>query len=106
MEKVLIHGNRKKEGLTLVETVIALSIVVTVSLATVSIAVYSTNSLRSSANKGFFNHEIATFSDLYLSYEGASFSEATGSTRRSSLGPLPLFPQISEGAGRDVEQEV
>ena len=76
MAKVLNHGNRKEKGLTLVEVVIALGIVVTVSLATVSIVVYSSSSLQSSARKSFFQHEIDTFADLYLSYDGENYQNA------------------------------
>ena len=68
MEKVINHGNRKEKGLTLVETIIALAIITTVSLATVSIVVYSSNALRNTAVKAFFNHETDTLSNIYLSY--------------------------------------
>ena len=76
MAKVINHGNRKEKGLTLVETVIALGIVVTVSLATVSIVIYSSTSLQSTARKGFFQHEIDTFASIYLSYEGEDYKSA------------------------------
>lgn len=77
MEKAANHGNRKEKGLTLLETVIALAVIVTVSLAAVSIAVYSSTSLSSSALKGFFQHEIDAFGDIYLSYpNGEDYSKA------------------------------
>ena len=76
MAKVLNHGNRKEKGLTLIEVVIALSVIVTVSLATVSIVVFSSTSLEATARKNFFQHEINTFADLYLSYEGENYKTA------------------------------
>lgn len=76
MARVLNHGNRKEKGLTLVEVVIALGIVVMVSLATVSIVIYSSSSLQSSARKSFFQHEIDTFAHLYLSYDGENYQNA------------------------------
>ena len=68
MEKTANHGNRKKKGLTLVETLISLSVIVIVSLATVSIVVYSTNAISSARRKSFFAHETNTLANLYLTY--------------------------------------
>ena len=77
MAKVINHGNRRKEkGLTLIEVVIALSIIVTVSIAAMTIVVYSSSSLHSTAEKGFFQHEVDTLSDLYLSYTGTDYANA------------------------------
>ena len=68
MEKAVNHGNRKKKGLTLVETLISLAVIVIVSVATVSIVVYSTNAISSSRRKSFFAHETNTLANLYLTY--------------------------------------
>ena len=68
MEKAAYHGNRKEKGLTLVETIIALSIITIVSLATVSIVIYSSNALRNTSVKAFLNHEVSSLSNIYLSY--------------------------------------
>lgn len=78
MGKILIHGNRwkKEKGLTLVETIVALSVFLIVSLSTVSIAVYSANSFKLVDIKYFFTKEIDTISNLYLSYSESDFSLA------------------------------
>jgi len=78
LEKAAYHGNRKKKGLTLVETIIALSIISLVSLATVSIIVYSSNALRNTSIKAFFNHEVNSFSSIYIAYheDGGAYSKA------------------------------
>ena len=70
MGKVLFHGNRKKEkGITLVETIIAIGVIVIVSLATVSIAVYSSTILSNTRVKEFFARETNTLADFYLTYD-------------------------------------
>ena len=68
MEKAAYHGNRKKKGLTLVETIVALGIISAVSVATVSIVFYSANALRNTAVKSFFTHEVSAYSEIYISY--------------------------------------
>ena len=70
MEKAAHHGNRKEKGLTLVETIISLAIITTITLATVSIIFYSTNALRNSSVKAFFTHEANACSEIYISYRG------------------------------------
>ena len=78
MGKILFHGNRKKEkGLTLVETIVALSIFLLVSLSTVSLAVYTVNSFRMVDIKSFFIREIDTIAIFYLDFdEEEDFSDA------------------------------
>ena len=69
MEKVLQFRTRKKEkGLTLVETVVSLSVILIVSIASVSVSVYSLNAFRLSNTKRFFEHEIKNIVELYLNY--------------------------------------
>lgn len=78
MEKVLHHGSWKKEkAVTLVETVVALSIITIVSIAAVSISIYSANSFRLASVKKFFNHEISSISEIYSAYNNeADFATA------------------------------
>ena len=77
MGKVLFHGNRKKEkGITLVETIIAIGVIVIVSLATVSIAVYSSTVLSNTRVKEFFARETNTLADFYLTYDEGKFATA------------------------------
>ena len=77
MEKVPLHGHRsKKEGVTLVEALVAIAIVVIVSAAATSVAVYSSNAINNATVRRFFQNEIDTISGLYLTYEGADFSNA------------------------------
>ena len=78
MEKVLHHGSWKKEkAVTLVETVVALSIITIVSIAAVSISIYSANSFRIASVKKFFNHEISSISEIYSAYDNeADFADA------------------------------
>lgn len=68
MEKTAHHGNRKEKGLTLVETIIALGIITTITLATVSIAFFSANAIRNTSVKAFFTHETNAYSEIYISY--------------------------------------
>ena len=77
MEKVPLHGHRsKKEGVTLVEALVAIAIVVIVSAAATSVAVYSSNAINNATVRRFFQNEIDTISGLYLTYEGADFPNA------------------------------
>lgn len=86
MESILKHGNRwkKERGLTLVETIIALAIIVIVSVAVVSITVYSTNALKTMNIKAFFSHEIDNMATLFLSYDDSEYitgvNKVTGAT--------------------------
>ena len=78
MGKILINGNwRKKEkGITLIEILVALSIIILVSVAAVSIATYSATMFNTINVKRFFQREIDNIAELYLSYEGEDFSTA------------------------------
>ena len=88
MGKVLFHGNRKKEkGITLVETIIAIGVIVIVSLATVSIAVYSSTVLSNTRVKEFFARETNTLADFYLTYNEENFPKAVSAyTGRTITG--------------------
>lgn len=81
MVKIFNNGNwKKKSGLTLVETVISLSVIVIVSVATVSIAVFSANSFKRSDTMQYFVHEIDSMIKLYLSYDETDFIRAINSS--------------------------
>lgn len=85
MGKTFNHGNRKKEkGITLVETIVSLSIISIISLATVTLAIYSTNSLRLSRERNFFIRETYNFANLYLSYDEEKFIDAINWTTNLS----------------------
>lgn len=78
MGKILLNGNwRKKEkGITLIEILVALSIIILVSVAAVSIATYSATMFNTINVKRFFQREIDNIAELYLSYEEVDFSTA------------------------------
>lgn len=77
MEQILLHEHRaKKEGITLVETLVAIAVVVIVSVAAASVAFYSSNAIRNATVKRFFHNEIDTIAKLYLTYDGSEFSDA------------------------------
>lgn len=77
MEKVLLAKHRsKKEGVTLIETLVAIAIVVIVSAAAASVAVYSSNAIKNATVRRFFQNEVDTIAGIYLTYEGAEFSRA------------------------------
>ena len=67
MVQVPNHGNRRrqKEGLTLLETVIALAIIILVSIGTATLVISSSNYLSSSREKRFFEHEFDSVSLMY-----------------------------------------
>lgn len=67
MVQVPNHGNRRrqKEGLTLLETVISLAIIVLVSIGTATLVISSSNYLSSSREKRFFEHELDSISLMY-----------------------------------------
>lgn len=73
---------KKKKGLTLIETVIALSITAIVSLAVVSLTIYATNGLYLQRAKSFFIYETENISTLYLANNESnyvtSFNHLTG----------------------------
>ena len=83
MGQTVNHGNRrKKEGLTLAETVIALAIIVLVSLGATSLVIYSSNALQSARERRFFGHEVEAISMLYLSYtDKEDFAQAVNDYR-------------------------
>ena len=78
MESHFKHGNRwkKEKGLTLIETVIALSIIVIVSVSVVSMTIYSTNALSKTRLKSFFSGEADNYATLFVSYDAAGFAGA------------------------------
>lgn len=77
MGKNLIHGNWKKEkGLTLAEVIISLGLIIIISLAGVSVAIFSTTSLANINVKRFFQHEVDNIAEMYLSYDASDFSTA------------------------------
>ena len=77
MGKILHHGNWKKEkGLTLLETIIALAIIVTVSVSAVSVSVYTSNTFNDLSIKRFFQREVDNISEIYLSYDESTFRDA------------------------------
>ena len=67
MGKILHVRNWKKEkGISLVELVISLTIIVIISIAGVSIAVYSSNSFKNNELKRHFVSELTSLSILYI----------------------------------------
>ena len=78
MGKILLNGNRwkKEKGITLIEILVALSIIILVSVAAVSIATYSATMFNTINVKRFFQREIDNIAELYLSYEEVDFSTA------------------------------
>ena len=77
MGKILLHGNWKKQkALTLVETVVSLSIIVLVSAAVTSIAVYSSNIFHQLDVKNVLKMEIDNIATIYLSYDESDFYPA------------------------------
>lgn len=78
MESILNHGNRwkKEKGLTLVETVVALAIIVIISVSAVSMALYSANALTNVRLKSFFSIEADNYTTLFLSYNEDKFTDA------------------------------
>lgn len=87
MESYPKHGNRwkKEKGLTLIETVIALSIITIVSLAVVSIIVYSSNALNDSRVKSFFSRETDSIASFYLSYNSPTYLDAVESLTGNTI---------------------
>lgn len=77
MGKIFHHGNWKKEkGLTLLEVVIALTVIVIVSISVFSISIYSSNALNIANIKNFFVIESSNFANYFLSYDATDFSDA------------------------------
>lgn len=78
MGKILLNGNRwkKEKGITLIEIIVSLAIIVIISVAAVSIAAYSSTLFNSMNVKRFFQREIDNIAELYLSYEKEDFSSA------------------------------
>ena len=86
MGQTINHGNRKKEkGLTLVEVVISLSVIVIVSIAMVSIAIYSSNAQRKISVGRFFRQHIDNSLNLYQSYSDTDFETAFNSVNNQSI---------------------
>ena len=76
MGKIINNGNRKEKGLTLLETIVSISILIVVSLATVSIAVFSSNAFKNATARRYFRNEIDSIANLYISYNESDFSTA------------------------------
>lgn len=87
MERVLKHGNRwkKEKGLTLLETIIALSIIVIVSISVVSMTIYSSNALSTTREKSFFYGEIDNYVTLFLSYNEIDYASAFNKLNGSEI---------------------
>lgn len=77
MGQILYHGNRKKEkGLSLIEVVISLAVIVIVSIAMVSIAIYSSNAQQKVNEGRFFRQHIDNSLHLYQQYSESDFNNA------------------------------
>ena len=77
MESIFQHGNWKKEkGLTLTETVIALTITTIVSVAVVSISIYAANALYKERARDFFIHESNNIASIYQEYDETNYPVA------------------------------
>ena len=77
MAKVLINGNRKKEkGLTLIETVVSLAVIIIVSVTAVSVSVYSNNIQKSVEIERYFTVLVDNSLSLYQGYKDSAFETA------------------------------
>lgn len=77
MAKVPFNGNRKKEkGVTLIETVVSLAVIVVVSVIAVSISVYTSNIQKSVEIERYFTVLIENSLSLYQGYENEAFETA------------------------------
>ena len=77
MAKVLLNGNRKKEkGLTLIETVISLAVIVIVSITAVSVSVYTNNIQKSVEIERYFTVLVDQSLSLYQEYSDSNFERA------------------------------
>ena len=77
MESIINKRNWKKEkGLTLIETVIALSITTIISVAVVSLSIYASNALYLQRAKDFFIRETSNIASIYVNYDEESYKVA------------------------------
>ena len=77
MESIFQHGNWKKEkGLTLIEVVIALTITVIISVAVVSVSIYSSNALYKQRAEDFFIYETSNIATIYYEYDEVDYVKA------------------------------
>jgi len=84
--KDFINGNRKKEkGLTIIEAVVALGIIVILSISAISVAVYTNNIQKRVAMTRYFTVLIDNSISLYLAYEGEDFQLAFNKLTNQSL---------------------
>ena len=75
MAKVLLNGNRKKEkGLTLIETVISLAVIVIVSITAVSVSVYTNNIQKSVEIERYFTVLVDQSLSLYQEYSDSNLN--------------------------------
>lgn len=87
MESILYHGNRRKKekGLTLIETIVALGIIVLISTAVSSIIILSSNALYDTREKSHFVRETSSFASFYLTYDETHFATAVNHVTGLSL---------------------
>lgn len=76
MEKILLHGHRKEKekGLTIIEVVIALSVVFVIAFASVSVVLFSMNMKNQTGEVHFFILETEQIAKLYLN--GGDFEDS------------------------------
>lgn len=93
MGKVLLNGNWKKEkGMTLVEVIVSLSIILIISAAAVSVAIFTSNSLGSAETKRFFKNEIENIAKLYEEFDLAQFKTSFAAYLGKTLGDTTENP--------------
>ena len=77
MGKIINHGNWKKEkGITLIETVVSLTIVIIISLACFSLVIFAANSRKKASVNRFFSNLTHQCLKLYTTYtDGSEFED-------------------------------
>ena len=86
MAKVLLNGNRKKEkGLTLIETVISLAVIVIVSITAVSVSVYTNNIQKSVEVERYFTVLVDQSLSLYEEYSDSAFETAFNKLTKQTI---------------------
>ena len=96
MVKNFNHGNWKKEkGLTVVEIMVSLAIIVIVSLAVLSIALFSTRTQSNTSVKQRFSRMVNDVAMMYQSYENddfeLAFNKYTGQTIEYGVDTIYYF---------------
>ena len=106
MGKILHVRNWKKEkGISLVELVISLTIIVIISIAGVSIAVYSSNSFKNNELKRHFVSELTSLSILYINSTNFVSTNFVGAVN-SFYGDSVLSDEIDTDVYFDVNYKV